>query len=142
MLADDAGIPVAHATLTLYSAIRVARRAPRPSDVHIPLSTPPRDAESDHAMAAATSSSGVVGPSIAVLPLRNLSGSESCNFAVEGIAEDLVETLSRIPDLFVVSRLSTEIFRDHDRSPGRSRRHSAYAILFQAACELATIGSG
>jgi TolB-like protein/DNA-binding SARP family transcriptional activator len=119
LLANDAGIPVAHATLALYSAIRVARRAPRSSDSHIRLSASPRDAESDHADAAATmpTVTGSIGPSIAVLPLRNLSGSDACNGIVEGIAEDLVETLSRIPDLFVVSRLSTEIFRNYDRSP-------------------------
>ena len=115
LLADDTGIPVAHATSALYAAIRAAPRA-RPSRYAvIPASEPPRAAGSDDC-AAATAAGDSVGPSIAVLPLRNLSGSEACNWIVEGITEDLVETLSRIPDLFVVSRLSTGIFRNCDRS--------------------------
>jgi adenylate cyclase len=70
----------------------------------------------DAAETAIASSSGI-GPSIAVLPLRNLSGSDASNYIVDGITEDLVETLSRIPDLFVISRLSAAVFRNHDRSP-------------------------
>jgi TolB-like protein len=117
LLADDAGIPVAHATLTLYSAIRVTPRTRLPSRSSIRASEPPRDAQINYAAATATASTGSIGPSIAVLPLRNLSGPEACNYIVEGITEDLVETLSRIPDLFVVSRLSTATFRNYDRSP-------------------------
>jgi len=125
LLADDAGIPVAHATFALYSAIRVARRArPVPSleirardDARSPNPDAEQNIEIDDTAGPAIESPGSVGPSIAVLPLRNLSGSNSSDYIVEGITEDLAETLSRIPDLFVVSRLSAAIFRNHDRSP-------------------------
>jgi TolB-like protein/DNA-binding SARP family transcriptional activator len=56
-------------------------------------------------------------PSIAVLPLRNLSGELDDDHVSEGLVEDLVEALARIPYLFVVSRLSAASFRTLDRTP-------------------------
>jgi TolB-like protein/DNA-binding SARP family transcriptional activator len=57
------------------------------------------------------------GPSIAVLPFRNLSGDPAHHFVAEGLVEDLIEALSRVPNFFVISRLSTLAFRDQDRHP-------------------------
>jgi TolB-like protein/DNA-binding SARP family transcriptional activator len=56
-------------------------------------------------------------PSIAVLPFRNLTGDPAHDFVVEGLVEDLIEALSRIPNFFVISRLSTLAFRNQDRHP-------------------------
>jgi TolB-like protein/DNA-binding SARP family transcriptional activator len=56
-------------------------------------------------------------PSIAVLPLRNLSGDPAHSFVAEGLVEDLIEALSRVPHFFVISRLSTLAFRNQDRHP-------------------------
>jgi TolB-like protein/DNA-binding SARP family transcriptional activator len=58
-----------------------------------------------------------VQPSIAVLTFRNLSGELGHDHVSEGLAEDLVEALSRVPGLFVVSRLSAAVFRTQDRPP-------------------------
>ena len=57
------------------------------------------------------------GPSIAVLPFRNLTGDSAHHFVAEGLVEDLIEALSRVPNFFVISRLSTLAFRDQDRHP-------------------------
>ena len=57
------------------------------------------------------------GPSIAVLPFRNLTGDPAHHFIAEGLVEDLIEALSRVPNFFVISRLSTLAFRDQDRHP-------------------------
>lgn len=57
------------------------------------------------------------GPSIAVLPFRNLAGDPAHHFVAEGLVEDLIEALSRVPNFFVISRLSTLAFRDQDRHP-------------------------
>ena len=57
------------------------------------------------------------GPSIAVLPFRNLTGDAAHHFVAEGLVEDLIEALSRVPNFFVISRLSTLAFRDQDRHP-------------------------
>jgi TolB-like protein/DNA-binding SARP family transcriptional activator len=57
------------------------------------------------------------GPSIAVLPFRNLTGDPAHHFVAEGLVEDLIEALSRVSNFFVISRLSTLAFRDQDRPP-------------------------
>ncbi len=57
------------------------------------------------------------GPSIAVLPFRNLTGEPTHDFVAEGLVEDLIEALSRVPNFFVISRLSTLAFRNQDRHP-------------------------
>jgi TolB-like protein/DNA-binding SARP family transcriptional activator len=56
-------------------------------------------------------------PSIAVLPFRNLTGDPAHHFVAEGLVEDLIEGLSRVPNFFVISRLSTLAFRNQDRHP-------------------------
>ena len=55
--------------------------------------------------------------SVAVLPLRVISAHPAGEHVAEGIVEDLIEMLSRISNLFVVSRLSTLAFRDQARHP-------------------------
>jgi TolB-like protein/DNA-binding SARP family transcriptional activator len=56
-------------------------------------------------------------PSIAVLPFRNLTGDPVHHFVAEGLVEDVIEALSRVPNFFVISRLSTLAFRNQDRHP-------------------------
>jgi TolB-like protein len=56
-------------------------------------------------------------PSIAVLPFQNLSAEAGHDYAADGLVEDLIEALSRVPSFFVISRLSTLAFRSHDRLP-------------------------
>jgi TolB-like protein/DNA-binding SARP family transcriptional activator len=56
-------------------------------------------------------------PSIAVLPFRNLTDDPAHHFVAEGLVEDLIEALSRVPNFFVISRLSTLAFRNQDRHP-------------------------
>lgn len=57
------------------------------------------------------------GPSIAVLPFSNLSDDPAHHFVAEGLVEDLIEALSRVPNFFVISRLSTLAFRNQERHP-------------------------
>jgi TolB-like protein/DNA-binding SARP family transcriptional activator len=56
-------------------------------------------------------------PSIAVLPFRNLSDENAHPHIGDGLVEDLIQALSRVPNLFVISRLSSLVFRDQDRLP-------------------------
>ena len=46
-------------------------------------------------------------PSIAVLPFANLSGDPQQDYFSDGITDDLVTDLSRVPGLFVIDRGST-----------------------------------
>ncbi len=46
-------------------------------------------------------------PSIAVLPFENMSGDPEQEFLADGIAEEIITTLSKVPGLLVVARIST-----------------------------------
>ena len=56
-------------------------------------------------------------PSIAVLSFRNLTGEPTHDCVADGLVEDLIEALSRVPNFFVISRLSTLAFKNQDRHP-------------------------
>jgi len=51
-------------------------------------------------------------PSIAVLPFDNLSSDEQDGLIARGLTEDIITALSRLPQLFVISRTSSFAFKD------------------------------
>jgi adenylate cyclase len=61
----------------------------------------------DAAIAAAISKK----PSIAVLPLVNMSGDPQQEFFADGLTEDIITELSRFHDLLVISRNSTFVYK-------------------------------
>ncbi len=54
-------------------------------------------------------------PSIAVLPFQNMSGDPEQEYFADGVAEDLLTTLSRIHDLMVIARNSSFVFKGQTR---------------------------
>jgi TolB-like protein len=54
-------------------------------------------------------------PSIAVLPFTNLSSDPEQEYFVDGIAEDVLTTLSKIQDLLVIARNSSFVFKGQVR---------------------------
>jgi adenylate cyclase len=54
-------------------------------------------------------------PSIAVLPFQNMSGDPEQEYFVDGIAEDVLTTLSKIQELLVIARNSSFVFRGQVR---------------------------
>ena len=54
-------------------------------------------------------------PSIAVLPLDNLSGDPQQDLLIEGLSEDVITELSRFRSLFVIARNSSFSFRGQPR---------------------------
>jgi TolB-like protein/class 3 adenylate cyclase/tetratricopeptide (TPR) repeat protein len=50
-------------------------------------------------------------PSIAVLPFQNMSGDPEQEYFVDGITEDTITALSRIPSLFVIARNSSFAYK-------------------------------
>ena len=54
-------------------------------------------------------------PSIAVLPFQNMSGDPEQEYFADGIAEDVLTTLSKVPELLVIARNSSFVFRGHAR---------------------------
>jgi adenylate cyclase len=54
-------------------------------------------------------------PSIAVLPFENMSSDPDHSFLVDGIAEELITSLSHVSALFVIARNSTFAYRGKSR---------------------------
>jgi TolB-like protein/class 3 adenylate cyclase/Flp pilus assembly protein TadD len=58
-------------------------------------------------------------PSIAVLPFVNMSGDSEQDYLSDGFTEDLITTISKIPDLFVISRQSTFTYKGRPVKVGK-----------------------
>jgi TolB-like protein/DNA-binding SARP family transcriptional activator len=124
LMAETNGLPVSEKTVALYEAIRLRSR----TQVVRPLKGTEKTAGSASAPgqkkidqvgpeASAAAPAGDFEPSIAVLPFRNLSVEKGHDLVAEGLSEDLVEALSRVPSLFVISRLSAAAFKKQERPP-------------------------
>jgi TolB-like protein/class 3 adenylate cyclase/Tfp pilus assembly protein PilF len=50
--------------------------------------------------------------SIAVLPFENFSGEKQDNFIARGLTEDIITALSKLPQMFVISRTSSFAFKE------------------------------
>jgi adenylate cyclase len=67
---------------------------------------------SDEKLASPQSSAELVGDqSIAVLPLTNLTGDRKKEILCDGISEDIINALSRLPKLTVIARNSTFVYK-------------------------------
>ncbi len=129
-------LPPSRETMAVYEAVRTelpevaspaifeeppgAKRSEAVEDRSLPVFPVPWEIKKQSDAAALPS--GAAGEarhrlSIAVLPFRNLTGDPTHHFVAEGLVEDLIEALSRVPDFFVISRLSTLAFRNQDRHP-------------------------
>ncbi len=51
-------------------------------------------------------------PSIAVLPFNNLSGDSEQSYFVDGLTENIISGLSKIPEMFVIARNSSFTYKD------------------------------
>ena len=62
-------------------------------------------------------------PSIAVLPFQNMSGDPEQEYFADGIVEEIITALSRVPSLFVIARNSSFHLQGQvtGRAPGRPR---------------------
>ena len=65
----------------------------------------------DSACAESGSSRCPTRPSIAVLPFTNMSGDHEQEYFSDGITDDLITDLSRLPGLFVIARTSTFTYK-------------------------------
>ena len=51
-------------------------------------------------------------PSIAVLPFDNLSGDSEQEYFSDGITEQIITSLSKVPNIFVIAHDSTFAYKD------------------------------
>ena len=60
---------------------------------------------------AASQGKELSGPSIAVLPFKNLSDDPTQDYFADGLVEELIIDLSKMPGLFVIARNSTSAYK-------------------------------
>jgi TolB-like protein/class 3 adenylate cyclase/cytochrome c-type biogenesis protein CcmH/NrfG len=75
-----------------------------------------RDGELGTRPAAVDASGEMSYPSVAVLPFANLSGDERDEYFGDGMTEDLIARLAKVPRLKVISRTSVMQYKDTDKS--------------------------
>jgi len=66
----------------------------------------------DRSFSQETSGTTVSLPSIAVLPFANLSADKENEYFSDGLAEDIIDALTKLPGLRVIARTSAFTFRD------------------------------
>ena len=76
--------------------------------------------------------------SLAVLPLANLSGDASEEYFADGMTDELITEIARIPNLHVVSRTSVMAYKD----PRRSLQEIARQLNVDAIVEGSVVRSG
>jgi len=70
-------------------------------------------------------------PSIAVLPFVNLSKDPDQEIFSDGMADDLITDLSKIPDLLVIARNSTFTYKGKSPRSSRWPKSSVYAMCWR-----------
>lgn len=101
---SDFGIPPSEQTRSLHHAIRMRAQLKPPSPVGRLSTLHLQHTDMAPAEAGATPPSpgrrsNMVEPSIAVLPFQSLSAEREHDHVAQGLADDLVETLSRVPGM-------------------------------------------
>ena len=94
-LSSQIGVQPEPETETLARSIRAGRRN---GPANMRVQAPPAPALPDK-------------PSIAVLPFTNLTSDQEQQFFADGMTEDIISALSRIRELFVISRSSSFVYK-------------------------------
>ena len=71
--------------------------------------------------------------SIAVLPLKNLTGDRETEYFSDGVTEDLINTLSRIHGLRVISRGSVFLFKGREVDPREVKAKLGVGALLEGS---------
>jgi TolB-like protein/Tfp pilus assembly protein PilF len=92
-------------------------------------------AVADRLIPAASSAGVVEEGSVAVLPFENLSGEESNRYFSDGMTEEVIARLARVPDLKVISRTSAMRYRDTELGPVAIGRELGVAALLEGTVQ-------
>jgi TolB-like protein len=111
-------LPPSKETEDLYQAVRLlAANRIRPVATETSGAEPRESAALPSARGRGEATDLKQQPSIAVLPFADLAKGKLPAGMADGLVEDLIQVLSRVPNFFVISRLSTLAFRDRVRPP-------------------------
>lgn len=72
-------------------------------------------------------------PSIAVLPFSNLSNDAEQDFLADGISEDIITELSRFPDLLVIARSSTFLYKGQGKDAKEIGRELGVSYVLEGS---------
>jgi TolB-like protein/class 3 adenylate cyclase len=72
-------------------------------------------------------------PSIAVLPFQNMSGDPEQEYFADGMVEDIITALSRFPDLFVIARNSSFVYKGQPVDVAQASRELGVRYLLQGS---------
>ena len=78
---------------------------------------------------ASTSEAASGHPSIAVMPLANLSGNPAQDYFADGLTEDIISALGRFPELTVISRTAASAYKGKSARPETIGRELNVAYL-------------
>jgi TolB-like protein/DNA-binding winged helix-turn-helix (wHTH) protein/Flp pilus assembly protein TadD len=71
--------------------------------------------------------------SVAVLPLKNLTGDPTAEYFSDGMTESIISELSKIPELKVISRASVFIFKGKEIDPTEAARRLGVASIVEGS---------
>ena len=71
--------------------------------------------------------------SVAVLPLKNLTGDPTAEYFSDGITESIISELSRVPELKVISRASVFIFKGKEIDPIEAGRRLGVGSIVEGS---------
>jgi adenylate cyclase len=99
-------------------SLREGEELPKP-ETHLAYRSGKRNEEQDNLRLSLESYRVLVGdplklpdrPSIAVLPFLNMSGDSEQDYFADGMSEDVITALSKVPELTVISRNSTFAYK-------------------------------
>ena len=80
------------------------------------------------------SGAGLPEKSIAVLPFENLSEDKANAYFADGIQDEILTLLSKIADLKVISRTSTQQYKSAPENCPKSPGNSALPTFWKGAC--------
>jgi TolB-like protein/Flp pilus assembly protein TadD len=71
--------------------------------------------------------------SVAVLPLKNLTGDPGAEYFSDGITESIISELSKLPGLKVISRTSVFVFKNKEIDPIEAARRLGVASIVEGS---------
>src|SRR5207302_4118371 len=71
--------------------------------------------------------------SVAVLPLKNLTGDPTAEYFSDGLTESIISELSKVPELKVISRASVFIFKGKEIDPIEAGRRLGVGSIVEGS---------
>ena len=74
-------------------------------------------------------------PSIAVLPFANISGDPKQDYLCDGITEQIITTLSRVPNIYVIARNSVFTYKGKPVKVQQVRQELGVEYVLEGSCQ-------